>query len=481
MHNGNGSATLRRSSRVPTALPILVTSLDGAQFSEVCETLVVNAHGCAILTRVKLDTGVPLHLHSKDGREATAHVVSCQPTGPDNRSWRLGARLDMPQNFWGLKDCPKDWAVPTLVQPRVPQTLSHRTPLGSDQLPASATEPTQAVLDRVARQLELQVTRMIAESVQPVQVEVSALKDRLARREANPSRFEVSLSSIPPEVEQKLELRLREDLGPRVLAEARQQSQNLLAAAKTAIDQRTTEGSEDFMLRVAKELRLVEKRAQDLSEHISDNAREHMRRGLDDFHQKLLEGGSSLKRLGEDLLAFLQQSLNDEHDARRGDLEQLRASVESESSRLREQIEDLESRFAKLAESARDLESGLDQRLSQMSSNIVRETRDQLQAVANDIFEELTKRGVDALATQLEEANGNMKIVQKGIVASASDSLKADAANALQAFEQSMEKLADLSVERWRFKLADGLNALVKSLGQHFHVAAESSDPGSEQ
>ena len=82
---------------------ILVTSLDGTHFSEVCETLVVNAHGCAMLTRVKLDSGVPLHFHSKDGRETTAQVVTCQPIGSDYRSWRLGAKLDRPRKFLGLE------------------------------------------------------------------------------------------------------------------------------------------------------------------------------------------------------------------------------------------------------------------------------------------------------------------------------------------------------------------------------------------
>src|ERR1700758_296925 len=124
MQNGDTPTTLRRSSRVPTAVQILVTSLDGTHFSEVCETLVVNAHGCAMLTRVKLDGGVPLHFHSKDGRETTAQVVTCQPIGADHHSWRLGAKLDRPENFWGLKLCPKDWALPVvLVPPRNPQIL----------------------------------------------------------------------------------------------------------------------------------------------------------------------------------------------------------------------------------------------------------------------------------------------------------------------------------------------------------------------
>src|SRR5438309_11979337 len=102
MHNADSPA-LRRSSRVPAAVPILVTSLEGTQFSEVCETLVVNAHGCAILTRVKLDSGVPLHLHTKEGLEASAHEVYCHTNDSDTRIWRLGATLNRPQTFWGLK------------------------------------------------------------------------------------------------------------------------------------------------------------------------------------------------------------------------------------------------------------------------------------------------------------------------------------------------------------------------------------------
>jgi len=40
----------------------------------------------------------------------------------------------------------------------------------------------------------------------------------------------------------------------------------------------------------------------------------------------------------------------------------------------------------------------------------------------------------------MEQASGNMEIVQNGIVASVSESLKIQAADALQAFEHSMEE-----------------------------------------
>jgi hypothetical protein len=466
MHNGQASTILRRSSRVPTALQILVTSLEGTHFSEVCETLVVNAHGCAILTRVKLDTGVPLNLHSKDGRETTAHVVTCQPIGSDHRTWRLGAKLDRPENFWGLRDCPKDWVLPAPVAPPRPPQILTSTNTSASPLSGQGNQPSEAVRDRFARQLEEQVRRMIAESVRPLQAEVVALRERVAQREANPSRFEVSLSSIPPELEQQIESRLRKDLGPKVLDEARQQSVHLLESAKATIDQRVTESHDNFLRRVGEELGVVEKRAYDISAHISEKTQEHLRRGLEDFHQKLLEGGNSLKGLSEELLEFLQHNLNAEHEARREDLEQLRSAVASESSRLQEQVEYLDARIAKLDESTRCLESGLDHRLSRISSETVKETRSQFENLANEILEELTARSIKALSDQLDEATENMKVVQNGIVASASESLKGHAANALQAFENSMEHLARLSIERWRLKMEVGLNALAKSLNE---------------
>ncbi len=512
MHSANIPQSLRRSSRVPTAVPILVTSLDGPQFSEVCQTLVVNAHGCLMLSPVKLDSGAPLRFHTKEGREATAHVVSCQPVGSDTHNWRLSARLDRPENFWGVKNCPKDWALPSvLVQTRPPQSVSPNTlpahhlpaqhlPAHQMTLPARQTSeaPTEAMIDRAARQMEAHVRQLIeekvaekiqekikeeiegkieekiAESVSPLQAEIASLREQLAERKAKPPRFEVSLSSIPPELERQLETRLKDNLAPRALEEARQQYTNLLAAAKAAIDQKTREGHEDFLRKVAEELKGVEKRAQDISMHISGSAREHLHRGLDGFHEQLVEGGNSLKRLSEELLQFVHDSLHTEHGARLAELEQLRATVAAESSRLHEHIEYLDVRIRNLDESVRTMESGLDKRLSQMSSNTVKESRRQLESVGNDILEEWTARGAAAAANQVEEATAKMKTVQEEIVATEHESLKNQAANALQDFENSMEEAARGTVERWRLKLAGGLQVLAKSVGEQFQLGSGS-------
>jgi hypothetical protein len=387
----------------------------------------------------------------------------------DHRSWRLGAKLDRPENFWGLRDCPKDWAFPAAVVPTmVPQMVKVPNTPVPRELPSPGNQTSEAALERAARQLEAQMKKVMTELVRPLQAEIVALKERLAQREANPSRFEVSLSSIPPELEQQVEARVRKDLGPRLMEEARAQSAHLLASAKTMIEQRTGETHENFRRMVGQELSVVEKRAHDISVYISESTQEHLRRGLEDFHQRLLDGGNSLKRLSEELLEFLEHNLNAEHDARRGDLEQLRGAVASESARLQDQIGHLDIRIGNLDQSVRCLESGLDQRLSRISSDTVKDTRMQFESAANEILEELTARSVHLLRGHLDETNENLKRVQEGIVASVSESLQNQAGNALQAFEDSMEDLAKLSVERWRLKFEGGLNALAKSLNEQF-------------
>ena len=66
MHSANVPETMRRSSRVPITLPIAVTSLEpSAPFSEICETLVVSAHGCAIFSPTRLEAGIPVQFRRK--------------------------------------------------------------------------------------------------------------------------------------------------------------------------------------------------------------------------------------------------------------------------------------------------------------------------------------------------------------------------------------------------------------------------------
>jgi len=114
------------------------------------------------------------------------------------------------------------------------------------------------------------------------------------------------------------------------------------------------------------------------------------------------------------------------------------------------------------------LESGLDKRLSQMAADTVRNVRNEIEGIADTMLNEVSTRSVQTLENQMDQASGNMRIVQNEIVASVSDSLKAQAADALQEFEYSMDEMAQLSLERWRQRLATGLNAMMKNLEEQF-------------
>ena len=464
MQEKNTSLAARRSSRVPSSIPILVTTVDtGARFSEVCETLVVSAHGCAMRSRSKLDTGVRLQFRSREGRNTTAQVVSCQPIGSDTQSWLLAARLDQPDNFWGLRNCPKDWAEAVLP----PRTAVPQQTQVTRQVPSAISQPSTLTLDHTARQLsEEDVKRMIADSLRPIQSEAAALKEKLLRKEANPSRFDVSLSSIPPELEQQLELRLRKELEPKFLQEARQQATHLLQEAHAAITSETKGANENFSRLLADDRRALEQRAQEISSRISQVVRDRLGAGVNELQQKLVDGGNELRRLSHELFEFLKTSLNEEHDSRRAELQELRAMITAESSRLQDLTANLNSRIEKLEDSVCSLESGLDHRLNEMCSRTVKELRAELETAAGAALAEFTTRGGQALGNELNQVRAKMEAAQKDTLASVSESLDLRTRESLRVFEKSLQDVGGVSVEGWRLKIANGLSALAKSLSE---------------
>jgi hypothetical protein len=475
MQTSNTSATARRSSRVPANVPILVTSLEPAtHFSEVCETLVVSAHGCSMRSPMKLDAGVLVHFHSKEGRETTAKVVYCQPLESDRLGWRLGAKLDRPENFWGLKACPQDWE--KLPAPAAPTGEKLPLKLIGKNTDAQVPAALKTTLDHIQRQISDDNLRtMMAEVVQPLQAELTDVREKLARGEARRSRFEVSLSQIPPELEEQLEQRLRKHLAPRIQDEARAQSAQLLEAAKMAIEQKTADTHNQFVQQVAQELQAVEQRTQSLTADIAANLRDHLNRRQGEFQQQVVDAGNRLKRLSDDLLQVLQHNLTEEHNERRRELEQVQGVVVSEASRVREQVTDLDGRISKLDEAARELEAGLDKRLGQMASNTVSSTRKQLESAVDTILADMGTRSSQELGTQLDEACGRLKVFQKGVETSVSDSLKIEVTETLKDFQHSMDELAQQTVGRLRSTLASGLNSLVASLGEQFRGAGPSN------
>ena len=306
---------------------------------------------------------------------------------------------------------------------------------------------------------------MIMELVQPLHAELADLREKTTRGR---SKFEVSLTQIPPELQDQMEERLQKNLGPRVLEQTGAQAMQVLEAAKAAIAQKTAETHDDFLKRVARELQMVEERARALSADIAENQREHLNRGMGEFHQHVVDGGNRLKKLSEDLFRVMQHDLGEEHEGRRQEFERVQGAMATERERLEVEVTQLDSRIAKLDESAHSLEAGLDKRLGQMASNTLGDVRKQLESATDEILIELETRSARELGAQVEAASAQLKAIQSEVQSSALASLNKHVNETLRVFAQSMEELEQESVARLQNTLAGGLNSVVKTLGEHF-------------
>jgi len=184
------------------------------------------------------------------------------------------------------------------------------------------------------------------------------------------------------------------------------------------------------------------------------------------------DAGNRLQTWSEELIRTLKQRLGEEYEGHRWQTQQMQAAVTSEASRLQAQITDLNGRVAKLDESARRLESELEAHLEQMAGAIVSDARTHLESALQAVLKEVGTRNAKELGDQLDDACSHLKIIQKGVEASASELLRNQVSQSMQSFERSMEELAQRSVESWRRSLAGVLNSLVKVLGEQFQLQA---------
>jgi hypothetical protein len=467
--------TARRSSRVPINVPIRVTSIEpDGQFSEICETLVVSAHGCALRFPQKLDAGRSLRLHSRAGRQATASVVFCQPMGSDGQGFRLGAQLDRPENFLGLESCPDDWVVEMspLAVSQTTQRLSAKPAVV--QQPQTRVRSSRDVIEKLEEQLsEERLRGILAKLVKPLQAEVTELRDKLAGN-AKRNRFEVSLGYIPPELEEKLWERLRQDLGTRVLQQAREQSSEMLGSARTALEQKIGAALTEFRHRLAGELHVVEQQAQVLSKELATTVQQRVHAGIEKLQRQALETGTQLNAQSEKLLRSLQGELADSHQVHRREMEKIQTEVAAKASVLQAEVSDLGRRMAALNESVRRLESDLDAHLERVAGEIISSAETQIDSVVALALKDLQARGSNAVETGLSEMCGHLRTIQNRIEESFSASVSTQGDEAVQSMAQQFERLAQQSTERWRLALANDLNSVASTLGKQLRQELES-------
>lgn len=471
----NRSEILRRSSRVPIAVPLLVTSLDpGSDFSEVCETLVVSAHGCAIRSPMRVKTGIPVHFHSKQGRQMMARIVDCQPIGSSPEAWMLGAQLDEPDNFWDLNPCPEDWARLSQAKPAPAKQAITNGSQSKDRLdsrPAGLSATPDPIPQQFSRE---HLQTMIATLIQPLQAEVAALREELGQREANRSRFEVSLSQIPPELEQQLWARLRQELEPRALQLTRVESERLLGAAHAAIEQRISKTQGELQQHASDEFNRVAQSAQALTQQAAQTVQQQVRVHMEQLQQHSLGEQTRLTSQSEALVHTLRQQLQEEYQVQRQEMERVQHAVAAECSSVNAQLAAIDGRLRELDDSARRLEADLETHVAAIARDVVSQATTQLQSTAELLLRQVRTRNTQALEVELHDASERLRDLQKEINSSISEALQAQTSHTVQAFECTVHELAERCIGRWRVALASQLNSFASTLGEQLQLEVPS-------
>jgi len=460
------SPVRRRSSRVAANVPVLVTSKDPAnRFSEICQTMVVSAHGCLFRSPIKLDSGAIVQFDTEEGRRNTGRVVYCQPIESDQKTWKLAAQFDRPENFWGLKNHPTDWVVITApaTDKKLPSPkTSAKTPPVFE--PAPMSPDVRDMLEQIRRQVsDERIRSIIAQMLQPMQAEIAALRERKAE-EPRRSKFEISLSQIPPEVEEQIEARLRKELSPKMLEHARQQSAEVLESARNVITQETRKANQQYVQQITQQFQAAERRVQTVAEENAAGLREQVRVTTGEIQQRVADASTRLKRMSDEFAEALQRGLQEQHESRRTELLQLQAMVAGESDRLQSEVGDLNSRIESLDGSVRRLESGLDKRLGQMASDTVNSVRTRLEGEIDSLLKVLESRGTQELGSQVDEARARLDIIRTEIETELSASLQSQVAQTVDSFERSLDDLAKQSLDQWRGTLARSLNSVLRNL-----------------
>ncbi len=439
--------SLRRSSRVAVAMPVTISNLEPTtQFFELCETLVINAHGCSLRSPIKLQAGLPLQFQLDIGRQTTARVVDCQPIGSSQPGWKVAAQLDLPGNFWGLSSCPDDWM-------RLTETVYQPSP--SDFRMSLAVTETESM------------RALIAEYVLPLQAELANVKERLQQHKQR-NRFEVSLSHIPPEVEERLWMRVREDLATQALRQSQDQADKLLARAQSAIELKITETESTVQESIREQVQGLDQRVQALSEQMAAGLRRSFSAADEEFQKRASAAGVDLSHHAEALLERLLGHLREEHELHRRELHVAQADATAETSRIQTQLAEIGRRVAECKETAENLESGLNTRLIHMSAEIVSGARAQLESATDSLFEDLVARNTRAIGQQLEDATIRLKALRTETEAFISEFVQSNAAKQLQSLEEILEESAKRAVARWCLVLAQDLSSIAGLLGEHF-------------
>ncbi len=506
----------RRSTRLRAQIPILITSLDPTvTLALFCETVVVNAHGCAARVHQSLTNGMPVRLQVGDS-EATGRVAVCTPMGDSQADWLVGIELDQPENIWGLKTVPKDWApfAGSAPQSRPHEPAAVAAPPSKAEWPLGSSSRGTALVARTAAQEELDTKLGRQQEV------IDSLQDRLASLEAT-----TQVIQNGPANEQQIIAQIRRQVDAS-LAELARPLQEEVALCRKDAQQiqldiiRLEKLPEQIAQRVEAGFQalLEQARAEFLQERVRDPVALAVQDALVQARTELsAEVARALETLNAEMSRRLEQLTNDLESRTAERLEQrLKATeVEIQTARAEEFNQSLAPMVDRITDLRQQALSSLDTvqqetERCQAQLRTFREQRDEAEAwivertgnfrkeiqdtvletsgqikgriqmavelacqPVQKIRDETTRQMQEQAAMQarlfrekLDETGERLASLQRDIEGAVAESLRAQVAQTSAVFQREIGRIAQCVVEEWRSALAKNLQSLTYGLGQ---------------
>ena len=370
---------MRRSARVRWRMAVRIISLDPkAAFSEICETLVVNAHGASVRAPAAIPIATPVQLESADHRTASGWVTEFEPIGQDGKWWLLGIGLEQPTNFWEFPNPPDNWLgqlVPAeRPTPQSPERKFNLWPGAYGPQPRTvATSPLALVGSKPAVAARPAVAAAVAAEAEP----------------REPSDAAMIFSRMQSALERRTEehwRRLRSELEPQLLASTRglqQELQDGLAAWRT--ERAAIEGKLQELLAVRDEVSarlgsisgLLREESAPLREEIMAEARTQVDKLISDFQERLHGERQAAETTGERLASEMTKAVE----------EQIQTKTDAAMQQLRDRSAE---EIAGLASTAMDrlkhqLQANLGQTAEEMQRELIAELQQRQQSATQAV------------------------------------------------------------------------------------------------
>ncbi len=470
---------MRRSIRVRWHTAVLLTSLDPkVEFHERCETLVVNLHGCALRTGSTLPRGTPVQLQVS-GNVIIGRVVDVVSIADHESCWMLGIALDLPGNFWGIPNPPKEWDAMAQPAPREasPGTSDEQSQKSSTAekftiWPSAFGPAAQGTSTPSPREPRTPSRDSQEDGFRATVPTVGKIDSGQSQSESSRA-IEAGLVHLQSEIEQRAAaewMRLRSQAEQIVQGAGTQLRSELEQGLIAWREERAgVEGKVQELLRLREQIEVRLNTGADLlrgevplREQMIDQARQELRALIRDFQEKAAADSTAREAISAQVAQTLQaradeESLFQQHRIEQQAAQQAISDEVARSRQVRELVESLvrslpdtietqvqeraQAMLAQLRDDlGRDLSAqarsdldGLDKRLQR----IVGEATQELRPILSQEFERQQKHLLDATAARLAE----LREVEASLRDSARESAASVAVESERALAQMREQL----------------------------------------